>query len=341
MSDSSASLQFRSDGRQLRVRVERFPLASAFRISRGSKTEAVVVVAEVDDGGVVGRGECVPYARYGETVDGVVAAIEALAPQVATGGIDRFALRTTLPPGAARNALDCALWDLEAKLTGIPAWQSAGLEAEPTPVTTCYTLSIDAPHVMGDTAATCGRPVLKLKLAGDGIDLDRVRAVRRGAPRAKLIVDANEGWTLDDLKRLAPEFAEIGVEMIEQPLPAATDDALLGFDSPVLLGADESVHGLDSLDRIRGKYGVVNIKLDKTGGLSEALDMKAACMEAGLDIMVGCMVSTSLSMAPAFLVAQGARFVDLDGPLLVKEDRPDGLRYDGGTVFPPVSALWG
>ena len=330
-----------SASRELRVTIERLPIAGEFRISRGSKTEAVVVVAEIDDGGVVGRGECVPYARYGETVEGVAEAIRELAPRIGTGGIDRFALRGALPPGAARNALDCALWDLEAKLTGVPVWQSAGLDAAPGPVTTCYTLSIDTPERMGVAAGGCGRPVLKLKLAGDGADLDRVRAVRQGAPGARLIVDANEGWTLEDLTRLAPLFADLGVEMIEQPLPASADDALLGFTSPVPLGADESAHGLDSLERIQGKYAVVNIKLDKTGGLTEALEMKEACAAAGLDVMVGCMVATSLAMAPAFLLAQGARFVDLDGPLLLARDRPDGLGYDGGTVHPPTPALWG
>lgn len=327
--------------RTLRVTVERFPIAGSFRIARGSKTEAVVVVAAIDDGGVVGRGECVPYARYGETVEGVVAALEALVHDVGTGGIDRHALQTVLPPGAARNALDCAFWDLEAKLTGVPVWQSAGLDAAPGPVTTCYTLSIDTPAAMGAAAAACGRPVLKLKLAGDGVDLERVAAVRAGAPDARLVVDANEGWSLDDLRTLPPALADLGVAMIEQPLPAAEDDALLRYTGPIPLGADESAHGLDGLERIRGKYRFVNVKLDKTGGLTEALAVKAACAAAGLEIMVGCMVATSLSMAPAMLAAQGAALVDLDGPLLLARDRPDGLRYDGGTVFPALPALWG
>ncbi|ACJ00828.1 N-acetyl-D-Glu racemase DgcA [Rhodospirillum centenum] len=327
--------------RRLTVRCESFPIRGTFRIARGAKTEARVVVAEVCDGAVTGRGECVPYARYGETVEGVAAALEGLAGAV-EAGLDRAALQRALPPGAARNALDCALWDLEAKRTGLPVWQRAGLDAAPGPVTTAFTLSIDAPDAMARAAREASdRPLLKLKLAGDGLDLERVAAVREHAPASRLIVDANEGWTPQTLHRLAPDFHRLGVELIEQPLPAADDDALLGYESPVPLGADESVHGLDSLERLRGKYRVVNVKLDKTGGLTEALALRDAARAAGLEVMVGCMVATSLAMAPALLLAQGARYVDLDGPLLLARDRDPGLRYVGATVSPPEPALWG
>lgn len=327
--------------RTLSVRVESFPIRGTFRISRGAKTEARVVVAEIEDGGVTGRGECVPYARYGETVEEVAALIGGLAEAV-SAGLDREALQATLPPGAARNALDCAFWDLEAKLTGVPVWQSADLASAPGPVSTAFTLSVDTPDAMLAAARdSAEKPLLKLKLSGDGLDLERVRAVRAGAPASRLMVDANEGWTLAELERLAPQFHALGVEMIEQPLPAAADDALLGRRFPVKLGADESVHGLDSLDRLRGKYQVVNIKLDKTGGLTEALALRRAAEAAGLEVMVGCMVATSLAMAPAALLAQGAAWVDLDGPLLLATDRSPGLRYEGTTLFPPEPALWG
>jgi len=331
----------RAARRTLTVTVERFPIAGEFRIARGAKTEAVVVLAEIRDGSRVGRGECVPYARYGETVEGVAAAIAAQADAVA-GGLDRSLLQTLLPPGAARNALDCALWDLSTRLTGQPVWQLADLDRPPGPVTTAFTLSIDTPDAMHRAArGHAGKPLLKLKLAGDGQDLARVQAVHAGAPAARLIVDANEGWTLEDLRILAPAFAPLGVELIEQPLPAGDDDALLGFASPVPLGADESVHGLDSLDRLRGKYRVVNVKLDKTGGLTEALALKQAALDAGLGVMVGCMVGTSLAMAPALFITPGAAFVDLDGPLLLARDRSPALRYDGTTLHPPDPALWG
>lgn len=330
-----------SFSRRLIVHRERFPIRGSFRISRGAKTEAAVVVAELVEDGRHGRGECVPYARYGESVDGVADALEAMAEAVA-GGLDREELQRRMPPGAARNALDCAFWDLEAKRSGWPAWRLAGLDAAPQPLTTCYTLSVDSPDAMAAAARdrVARHPLLKMKLTGEG-DLDRVQAVRAAAPGARLVVDANEGWTLDQLRDYAPAFAGLGVEMIEQPLPAGQDEALRGFDSPVPLGADESCHGLESLERLRGLYRVVNVKLDKTGGLTEALAMKRAAEAAGFDVMVGCMVATSLAMAPAFLVGQGARFVDLDGPLLLAQDREPGLSYDGALVQPPQPELWG
>ncbi|TWB65826.1 L-alanine-DL-glutamate epimerase-like enolase superfamily enzyme [Nitrospirillum amazonense] len=324
----------------LTVHAETFPIRGTFRISRGAKTEAHVVVAEVTDGAATGRGECVPYARYGETVAGVVTDLEALTPAVAAG-LTRTELQRLLPPGAARNALDCALWDLEAKRTGVPAWRLAGLAAAPGPLATAFTLSVDTPEAMAAAArAAAHYPLLKLKLTGEG-DLDRVAAVRENAPHARLIVDANEGWSLEQLDHYAPALAALGVELLEQPLPAGRDADLAGYQCPIPLGADESVHGLDSLEALVGRYQVANIKLDKTGGLTEALALKAACEAAGLRVMVGCMVATSLSMAPAHLLAQGAAFVDLDGPLLLARDRMPGLRYEGATADPPSPALWG
>ncbi len=326
--------------RTLSIRRESFPIRGSFRISRGAKTAAEVVVAEIRDGAALGRGECVPYGRYGETLAGVEAALAALAPAIAAG-LGRAELDRLMPAGAARNALDCALWDLEAKLSGIPVWQLAGQGEAPQPVITAYTLSLDSPEAMAAAAlAAAARPLLKLKLTGDG-DLERVRAVRRAVPAARLIADANEGWSLEQLRRFAPEMADLGVELIEQPLPAADDAGLSGFVSPVPLGADESCHGVAGLEALKGRYQVLNIKLDKTGGLSGALNLKRAAEAAGFGVMVGCMVASSLAMAPAVLVAQGARLVDLDGPLLLTVDREPGLRYEGAMVYPPQSALWG
>lgn len=325
----------------LTIRAESFPIRGTFRISRGSKTQAHVVVAELRDGdGRVGRGECVPYARYGESIDSVMAAMETTRTLFARG-MDRRRLLYALPAGAARNALDCALWDLAARRAGRPAWALAGL-APPDPVTTAFTLSIDHPDAMEQAAAAAiDRPLLKLKLAGDGADLDRVAAVRRAAPASRLIVDANEGWTPDDLSTLPDALARLGVEMIEQPLPAGADTALVGFHSPVPIGADESAHGLAGLEDLADRYDVINVKLDKTGGLTEALAVKARAQSLGLSVMVGCMVATSLSMAPALLLAQGADYVDLDGPLLLARDREPGLRYDGATLFPDDGRVWG
>ncbi len=329
---------------ELSVRQESWPLAGSFTISRGTRTTAEPVVVELsatgDDGRVVlGRGECVPYARYGETVAGVIAAIEGLRARIGAG-LDRIGLQDLLPPGAARNALDCAYWDLEAKRVGQPVWQLCGLPPLEA-VTTAYTLSLDAPEAMGRAAAeNAARPLLKLKLAGPD-DLARVEAVRANAPETRLIVDANEGWSLDDYEALAPKLAALGVVLIEQPLPAGQDAPLAGTQRPVPVCADESCHATDSLAEIAGRYDVVNIKLDKTGGLTEALKLKQAAQAQGFQVMVGCMLATSLAMAPAILVAQGASFVDLDGPLLLAGDRPGGLTYEGSTLHPPEPALWG
>ena len=324
---------------ELLLASEAWPVRGAFTISRGSRTEVEVIVAEIIDGGYRGRGECVPYARYGETPESVRAQIESLEPRI-TSGLTRESLQDLLPAGAARNALDCALWDLEAKRKGKRVWELAGLGA-PEPLTTAYTLSLDTPDAMRAAAkANAARPLLKLKLAGPG-DLERVRAVRQGAPEADLIVDANEGWSLEDYAELAPELARLGVKMIEQPLPAGDDAALGEMTRPVPVCADEACHDRASLPALKGRYDIVNIKLDKTGGLTEALALKREAEREGFGVMVGCMLATSLSMAPGVLVAQGAGFVDLDGPLLLDRDRDHPLRFEGSLVHPPDAALWG
>jgi L-alanine-DL-glutamate epimerase-like enolase superfamily enzyme len=323
----------------LKVAIERWPIAGAFTISRGSKTEAEVVVAEVSDGIYRGRGECVPYGRYDETSKAVTAAISALAPQVARG-LDRAGLQGLLPPGAARNALDCALWDLAAKRTGRPVHALAGLPP-PVPQVTAYTISLASPHVMANAAAeAAGRPLLKVKLGQPG-DPERIRAVRAAAPGAELIVDANEGWTAESLAENLAACAAAGVTLVEQPLPAADDAALAGFRHPIPVCADESVHDRGSLRRLTGKYDAINVKLDKTGGLTEALALVEEAERLGLMLMVGCMISTSLAIAPALLVASRARVVDLDGALLLARDRPHGLRYDESRVHPASPELWG
>ncbi len=312
-----------------------FPLAKVFTISRGSRTEAIVVRVEIEQGGFIGRGECVPYARYNETVESVIAEINSLVMP-----ISRHALQDTLPSGAARNAVDCALWDLESKMAGVPAWQLAGLVA-PGPEITAYTLSIDTPDNMRvEAAKNADRPLLKVKLGGEG-DIGRIEAVRQGAPEARIIVDANEGWTLEAYRQLAPVLLDLGVEMVEQPFPAGDDDVLLDIERILPVCADESCHDRSSLPALKGKYDMINIKLDKTGGLTEALALKDWAIEAGYQVMVGCMVGSSLAMAPAVLVAQGVALTDLDGPLLLAEDRPHGLKYDNRGVYPPEKELWG
>src|SRR5579872_264180 len=316
-----------------------WPLAQPFAISRGSRTTAEVVVAEVSDGEFRGRGECVPYPRYGESVDSVVAALESMKSAVFSG-LDRHELQRAMPPGAARNALDCAFCDLDAKRNDCRAADLAGI-GPLKPLVTAYTLSLGTPERMGEAAtAHRHRPLLKLKLTGDG-DLERVEAVRRGAPASRLIVDANEGWTPRHFADLTRALARLGVELIEQPLPAGDDGALAELPHPVPVCADESCHTAEDLDRLVGRYDSVNIKLDKTGGLTEALALAQAAKERGFAIMVGCMIGTSLAMAPAVLVGQQASVVDLDAPLLLASDRQPGLRYDGSTLYPPEPALWG
>ncbi len=324
---------------ELSVRIERWPLAGVFAISRGSKTEVVVVVAELSDGTHRGRGESVPYARYGETRDGIVEAIEAERP-VLRRGLDRGALQRAMPAGAARNALDCAYWDVNAKRAGRQVHELAGLGV-PGPLTTAYTISLGSAAAMAAAAEQAAwRPLLKVKLGGDD-DGTRIGAVRRAAPRAQLNVDANEGWNLDNFKANLAACADAGVTLIEQPLPEGRDEALARIKHPVPVCADESVHDRASLDALTGKYDAVNIKLDKAGGLTEALALAAEAERRGFAVMVGCMVATSLAMAPAMLAAQRARWVDLDGPLLLASDRADGLRYEGSLVYPPDPVLWG
>ena len=317
------------------VMADVFPLAEVFTISRGSRTEAKVLTVRVTREGITGRGECVPYARYGESLQSVTAQIESL-PE----GISRAALQEALPPGAARNAVDCALWDWEAKKAGRRAWALAGLPA-PGPEITCYTLSLDTPEAMQRAAARhAQRPILKIKL-GTPDDMPRLEAVRAGAPKTKIVVDANEGWSAEIYAELAPHLLRLGVALVEQPLPAGADEALIGLARPVPVCADESAHDRASLAHLAGKYDLVNIKLDKTGGLTEALLLREAALAGGYGVMVGCMVGSSLAMAPATLVAQGAAFVDLDGPLLLAQDRDTPLRYDNGMVYPPEPGLWG
>jgi L-Ala-D/L-Glu epimerase len=323
----------------LALAVERWPIAGSFAISRGSKTEALTVVAELSDGVARGRGECVPYARYGESVDSVRAQIEAMRPQLGAG-IDRRGLQTAMPPGAARNALDCAFWDLEAKRTKRPVHELAEIPA-PLALTTAYTISLAAPEAMAETAkGAAGRSLLKIKLGAEG-DSARIAAVRAAAPQAALIVDANEGWNESNVAAHVAACAEAGVVLIEQPLPEGQDQTLAHMRRPIPVCADESVHDRSSLSALSGRYDAVNIKLDKAGGLTEALAMVAEARRQGFTIMVGCMVATSLSMAPAILIAQQARFIDLDGPLLLSRDRPNGLRYADSMVFPPSPVLWG
>ncbi|MGN6550474.1 MAG: N-acetyl-D-Glu racemase DgcA [Pararhizobium sp.] len=327
----------------LSVERESFPLKEVFTISRGSRTAANVVTVTLSDAasGHVGRGECVPYQRYGETVDGVIETIGGLGEEIARG-LDRQALQGRLPAGAARNAIDCAFWDLEAKRAGRPVWELAGLDA-PGPVVTAFTLSLAEPEAMRAAAErNATRPLLKIKLGGESaVDVARLEAVRAGAPQAKLIVDANEGWSAEDYRVLAPELLRLGVAMVEQPLPAGADDALAGLDRPLPVCADEACHDRGSLAALSGRYDMVNIKLDKTGGLTEALALKRDALAAGYRIMVGCMVGTSLAMAPAVLIAQGATITDLDGPLLLAKDRDPPLFYDERGAHPADPRLWG
>jgi len=319
---------------RITVQPETFQLAQVFTISRGSRSQAEVLTVRIEKDGVIGWGECVPYARYGESLASVTAQIEAL------GDISHGELAEALPAGAARNALDCAFWDLQAKTSCVPVAQRIGLQ-KLQPQITAYTLSLDSPEAMERQAKlNAHRPLLKIKL-GTPDDMPRLEAVRRGAPKARIIVDANEGWSAEVYSDLAPHLLRLGVELVEQPLPASEDDALLGLARPLPICADESCHDRSSLPHMRDKYDYANIKLDKTGGLTEALALRDAALEAGFGLMVGCMVGSSLAMAPAVLLAQAAQFTDLDGPLLLAEDRDHALKFDADGVHPPVAALWG
>jgi len=316
-----------------------FRLAQVFTISRGSRTEAEVITVKLEENGFAGFGECVPYARYGESMESVNAQIDSVRSSMREG-MTRQELQSALPAGTARNALDCAMWDLEAKKVNKPVWALAGLD-KPEPITSCYTLSLDTPEKMQAAASVHKTmPWLKIKLGGEG-DIERLRAVRAGAPASRLVVDANEGWSIEAYLQMAPVMLELGVALVEQPLPAGADDALAGVERTLPICADESCHDVASLSGLHGKYDYINIKLDKTGGLTEALALKAAAQKAGFKIMVGCMVSTSLAMAPAVLVAQGAAVVDLDGPLLLAEDREPPITFEGAVMSPAPVKLWG
>ena len=318
------------------VTPESFRLREVFTISRGSRTEAKVLTVRIEGDGAAGWGECVPYARYDETLESVAEQITGLSTEALT----RETLQALLPAGAARNALDCAFWDLEAKAAGKRVWELAELP-EPGPEVTAFTLSLAAPEEMQRQAAKhAHRPLLKIKLGGEG-DMARLEAVRRGAPEAAIIVDANEGWSAEEYSELAPHMVRLGVKMVEQPLPAGADEMLAEIARPLPVCADEACHDRSSLPDLKGKYDLVNIKLDKTGGLTEALRLRLAAEAEGYGIMVGCMVGSSLAMAPATLVAQGAAYTDLDGPLLLAEDRASPLVFDEAGVHPPDAALWG
>lgn len=324
--------------RVISVEMEAFPIAGVFTISRGSRTIAEVITCTIRENGHVGRGESVPYRRYGETMEGVRDAIEAIRPSLEVG-LTRQALMETMPAGAARNAVDCALWDLEAKMAGVAVAARLGLE--PRALETAYTLSLAEPEAMAAQArAHAGRPLLKVKLGG-GDDIARIRAVRQAAPASRLVLDANEGWNDSNIAANMEAACELGVALIEQPLPAGQDGLLRHIERKVPVCADESLHTAENLASLVGLYDAVNIKLDKAGGLTAALALRDRARELGFGIMVGCMVGTSLAMAPALLLAQDADFVDLDGPLLLAHDREPGLAYEGSLVSPPPAALWG
>ncbi|WP_187428169.1 L-Ala-D/L-Glu epimerase [Roseobacter fucihabitans] len=320
---------------QINVSRDVFRLAQTFRISRESRTEAKVLTVRIRDGAHEGWGESVPYARYDETLESVTAQIESLP-----GDVTREALYGLLSAGAARNAVDCALWDLEAKRAGKRVWELAGLPA-PKPEITAFTLSLDTAEKMREQAAQhAHRPLLKIKL-GTPDDMPRLEAVRVGAPEARIIIDANEGWSAEVYADLAPHLVRLGVQLVEQPLPAGEDDALIGMARPVPVCADESCHDRASLPGLKGKYDMINIKLDKAGGLTEALALRREGLALGYDVMVGCMVGSSLAMAPATILAQGAAVTDLDGPLLLAQDRETPLVFDENGVHPPQARLWG
>ncbi len=325
--------------RKLTIAHESWPIAGTFTISRGSKTAADVVVVTVQDGDHIGRGEGVPYPRYNETIPDAIAALET-ARHAIEAGADRQVLAKLVAPHAARNALDCALWDLEAKQSGKPVWQLAEL-AMPHTIVTAYTLSLGTVDAMAEAARAANeRPLLKIKLGQAG-DAERLRAIRKAAPKSRLIVDANEGWGPEILSTMLQVCAEVGVELVEQPLPAGNDEALRNLPRDTIICADESAHDSKSLAQLIGKYDAVNIKLDKTGGLTEALAMARAAENLGLKIMAGCMVGTSLAMAPAMLLASFAQVIDLDGPLLLARDRNPGIAFDGSLMTPAPAALWG
>jgi L-alanine-DL-glutamate epimerase-like enolase superfamily enzyme len=316
-----------------------WPFTSTFRIASRAQTTAETVCIELTDGPLTGRGEATGVFYHGETVDSLLSQLAAIK-EILTKGISRASLQELLPPGGARNAVDCALWDLESKRTGRRAWTLAGIEPV-RPLLTAYTLSVDLPEAMATAAAGAGRySLLKLKLSGEG-DVERVSAVRKARPDAELIVDANQSWTDRQLREFVPALSHLGVKLIEQPLRAGQDDALKGFDSPIHLCADESCQTVESLPALIGKYGFINIKLDKTGGLTEALRLARAAQAAKFELMAGCMAGSSLGMAPAFVIGQLCSVIDLDGPLLTAADVSNPIRYEGGRMQPPEADLWG
>ena len=322
----------------LNILVERYPIAGKFTISRGSKTEAAVVVCAIGNGEHLGRGECVPYARYGESIESVTAAIEAVRAEI-ENGVTRQDIQKLMPAGAARNAVDCALWDLEAKITGKRVADTLGGEVKP--LETAITVSLGTPEEMAEsTVKVAHYPLIKVKMGGEN-DIERIRAVVAAAPNSRIIIDANEGWTDANIAENMRAAADAGVILIEQPLPAGKDAILSQIERPVMICADESVHTSEGLEELAKRYDAVNIKLDKAGGLTEGLVMREKATGLGLKIMVGCMVGTSLGMAPAVLLAQKATVVDLDGPLLLAHDRDPGLHYDGALVYPPEATVWG
>ena len=324
---------------KLTLSQEIWPVAGVFRISRGAVTSVEVLVVEVEQDGLVGRGEACPFRISGETIERSRTELEDLRRRV-EGGLDRDQLQELLGAGAARNALDCALWDLQSKREDVPAWRLAGLDGL-REIVTAYTISLDEPALMAEQArGVADRPLLKVKLGREG-SVARVRAVREAAPQSRIIVDANEAWTVDILEDAAERLDALGVELIEQPLPAGEDAALDSLRLSLPVAADESCLDRGSLDAVEGRYQFINIKLDKTGGLTEALALAEDAQSRGLRLMVGCMLGTSLAMAPASLIGQNCEFVDLDGPLLLAEDRLPCLRYDRGVLSPPPRELWG
>ena len=326
--------------RLLAVRAETFPLSTPFRISRGTKTAADVVTVEIGQDGIVGRGECVPYPRYGETIEGTIEAIETVRHAIEEG-LSPDALLQVLPAGAARNALDCALWDLEARLAGTNVATLLGLKPALTPIATAMTVSLDTPENMGIAAAALAEvPLIKIKVDRND-PTAQLRAVRKAAPRPRLIVDPNESWTIDEVKALQQLLVELRVDLLEQPLPAADDRALVGFTSAIAIAADESVHGVEDLASLPDGYDVVNIKLDKSGGLTAALELAREARERGLRVMTGCMICSSLSIAPALMTAAESEFVDLDGPTWLKRDREGGISCANGWLGPPQGDFWG
>lgn len=325
-------------GLLIEAKEEVWPLKEVFRISRGSRTEAQVVVVTVTDGQYTGRGEGVPIKRYGQTAESVLAQIESIK---AEKNLDRERLQQLLPAGAARNALDCALWDLEAKLSGKRVWELANVAIVPE-VETSFTISLDTPEKMAAAAKRSATlPILKLKLGGDELDLQRVEMVREAAPNARLLIDANESWSRDHYIKVVPSFRRCGIALIEQPFPADADDVLEDLEHPIPVCADESCHTTADLRRLTNRYEMINVKLDKTGGLTEALHLCERARESGFKLLIGCMVGTSLGMAPARLLASLAEYVDLDGPLLIARDREHALGYTNGRLALPSSQLWG